>query len=72
MSVNVGTVDRLLRAGLGVALLYLAFFSGVPLFDGAVAKSGAAIVGAVMLVVATVRICPVYSALGLKTCRDCG
>lgn len=69
MTTNVGTLDRILRAALGVGLLYLAFLSGLPAFDGAVMKYGAALVGIVMLVVAAVRICPIYSIFGFKTCR---
>ena len=34
MKINVGTIDRMLRAVLGVVLLYLAFASGLPIFDG--------------------------------------
>lgn len=69
MTLNVGTIDRVLRAVLGVVLLYLAFASGLPLFDGALFKYGAAVIGVVMLVVAAVRVCPLYSILGIKTCR---
>lgn len=70
MTVNVGTIDRIVRAILGVVLLYLAFGSGLPLFEGAVMKYGAALIGIVMLVVAAVRVCPIYSIFGLKTCRN--
>ena len=69
MTTNVGTIDRTLRAALGAVLLYLAFFSGLPAFDGAVLKYGAAVVGAVMLIVAVTRVCPIYSIFGIKTCR---
>lgn len=69
MSVNVGTVDRIFRATLGLALIFFAFLSGLPLFEGALLKYGAAVVGLVMLIVAATRICPVYSLLGVKTCR---
>lgn len=71
MTINVGTLDRALRAALGVALLYAAFFSGIALFDVALYKYGAAVIGAVMLVVAAVGMCPIYSIIGLKTCKDC-
>jgi hypothetical protein len=70
MTINVGTIDRILRAALGVVLLYLAFFSGLPAFDTGILKYVAAIVGIVMLVVATVRMCPIYSIFGIKTCRS--
>lgn len=69
MTPNVGTIDRILRASLGVILLYLAFFSGIPAFMGGILQYGAALIGLVMLVVATLRICPIYSILGIKTCR---
>ncbi len=69
MTVNVGTIDRILRACLGVALLYLAFMSGLPLFEGTLIRYGAALVGVVMLLVAAMRNCPLYSLLGIRTCR---
>ena len=69
MTINVGTIDRILRAALGAVLLFLAFFSGLPAFDAGILKYGAAIVGVVMLVVAAVRMCPIYSIFGIKTCR---
>lgn len=69
MTINVGTTDRILRAALGAVLLFLAFFSGLPAFDAGIVKYGAAIVGVVMLVVAAVRMCPIYSIFGIKTCR---
>lgn len=70
MSINVGTIDRIARAALGVVLLYLAFFSGIALFDGTVAKYFAAAIGVVMLVVSATRICPIYAIFGIKTCRS--
>ncbi|MEH6647036.1 YgaP family membrane protein [Sulfitobacter sp.] len=69
MTVNVGTIDRLLRAALGVALLLLAFVSSLPLFDGGFVKYAAALIGVVMIVTAAIRMCPIYSIFGIKTCR---
>lgn len=66
---NVGSIDRALRAVLGIVLLGFAFSSALPVFDVALVKFGVAIVGGVMLVVASTRVCPVYSVFGLKTCR---
>ncbi len=71
MTTNVGTIDRIFRAALGAVLLYLAFASGLPLFDGPLFKYGAAVVGVVMLATSTLKMCPIYSILGVKTCRDC-
>lgn len=69
MTANVGKIDRMARALLGLVLLYLAFFSGMPAFDTGLLKYAAAVVGAVMLIVAAVRVCPVYSVFGIKTCK---
>ncbi|CUH80530.1 hypothetical protein TRM7557_02945 [Tritonibacter multivorans] len=70
MSTNVGTLDRLFRAALGVGLFYLALFSGLPAFDGGVLKYGALVVGLVMIVVSATRVCPIYTIFGFKTCRS--
>lgn len=69
MFANVGSIDRIVRAILGIALLWFAFFSGLPLADSLAFKYGAAILGIVMLVVAVVRVCPIYSIFGLTTCK---
>lgn len=71
MTTNVGTLDRILRAALGLVLLYLAFFSGLQLFAEPLFKYGAVVVGVVMLATSLMKMCPLYSMLGLKTCRDC-
>ncbi|MBF9030911.1 DUF2892 domain-containing protein [Rhodobacterales bacterium HKCCE3408] len=70
MPINVGTLDRVLRAALGVGLLYLAFLSGLPAFAAPVLKYGAAAVGVVLLLTAATRFCPLYTLFGVKTCRS--
>ncbi len=69
MSVNVGTIDRILRAALGLVLLYLAFASGLPFFATGLVKFLAIIVGLILIATAAMRMCPIYSILGIKTCR---
>lgn len=69
MKANVGPLDRGLRAGLGIVLIVLALFSGLALFDAAVPKIAALVIGAVMLGTAAFRFCPLYTVLGIKTCR---
>ena len=71
MTPNVGTIDRILRAALGAVLLYLVFFSGSAAFAAPLFKYGAAIVGVVMLATSALKLCPIYSMLGLKTCKEC-
>lgn len=71
MNVNVGLVDRIVRALVGVGLLYVVFLSGMPLFEQPLYKYGAAIVGVVMLATSALKLCPLYSLLGIKTCKEC-
>lgn len=71
MTANVGNIDRILRAALGIVLLYLAFFSGFAPMSEPLFKYGAAIVGVVMLATSTLKMCPLYSIFGIKTCREC-
>ena len=70
MIANVGTTDRAFRLVLGVALIAAALLSGGAVFDGAALKYGAVVVGIVMLATATFRFCPLYTVLGVKTCRN--
>lgn len=64
LKTNEGTVDRVLRVGVGAALLVWFF----------VDQSGgfwhyAKLIGIVPLVTGLVGNCPAYSLLGIKTCR---
>ncbi|WP_085309952.1 YgaP family membrane protein [Planktotalea arctica] len=69
MTTNVGTVDRGVRLVLGVALIAAALFSGLTIFDGAVMKYGAILVGVVLAVTGLMRTCPAYSIFGIRTCK---
>lgn len=69
MTANVGTVDRIFRFILGIVLLAAPFVSGMPLFDSALIKGVSMAVGAIMILVATVRVCPIYSIFGIRTCK---
>lgn len=69
MTPNVGSVDRLLRALLGVILILAPFLLHMPMLHAGPGKWLALIVGLVMLATAATRICPLYSILGIKTCK---
>ncbi len=69
MVANVGTVDRALRLAVGVAMIAVALFSGAGLFDAVAWKYGAVAIGAVMIITAALRFCPLYALLGIGTCR---
>ncbi len=58
MTVNVGLIDRVLRALLGIGLIYWAL-NGGPVW---------AWIGVIPLLTAAVGSCPIYSLLGIKTC----
>ena len=60
MQKNVGTVDRVLRVLVGLALLSLLFF-----LDGPARWLG--LIGLVPLLTAAVGSCPAYSVFGIAT-----
>lgn len=68
MTINVGTMDRGIRLVIGLALIAAALFSGIAMFDGAILKYGALIIGVVLVGTGLMRTCPAYSILGIKTC----
>ena len=57
---NVGSVDRVLRIAVGLALVSLVFIGP---------KTAWGWIGVVPLLTAVVGICPLYSLLGVRTCR---
>ena len=69
MQPNVGIIDRLFRLILGIGLIGAALAEN-SVFGTAILQYGAVAVGAVLVATATLRICPLYTLLGLRTC-DC-
>jgi len=68
---NVGLVDRILRACIGVVLLALPFVMAKPEEGGMAFGPYAWVIlaaGVVMLVTAALRFCPLYKLFGLRTC----
>lgn len=61
MKANVGSLDRVLRIVLGIALL-----AWMLLGDGDARWWGA--IGIVPLLTGALRFCPLYGLLGLRTC----
>ena len=57
MTKNIGTIDRLVRAALGIALIVWALAGG-PIW---------AWIGVVPLATAAFSFCPLYALLGLRT-----
>ncbi len=61
MNVNVGSLDRLIRVIIGLALLFLLFF-----IEGNLKWLG--LIGLVPLFTAAVKWCPLYTLFGIRTC----
>jgi ABC-type polysaccharide/polyol phosphate export permease len=62
MTVNVGTIDRILRALVGIVLIAIAlgFFGPAHAWGW---------IGIIPLVTALIGYCPLYSLIGVSTCR---
>lgn len=60
MTVNMGTIDRVLRAIIGVVLIAL-------VFTGPQTSWGW--IGVIPLATAAFGMCPLYSILGINTCK---
>lgn len=61
MSTNIGSIDRVLRVIIGLALLAFAFLSGHQ-------YAWIGYIGVVPLLTAAMGSCPLYSVLGRSTC----
>lgn len=68
MNINVGKTDRIVRAILGLVLIALPFTNLLPILTTGWAAALSIILGLVMLTVAVIRICPIYSIFGLSSC----
>ena len=64
---NVGSIDRVVRALIGIVAFVLAF-STLGVMAGALWGIIAAVVGVVMLGTAAISLCPLYLPLGFSTC----
>lgn len=69
MRFNVGTPDRIARIVIGAVLVLLPFFSGLALFANPLWLWASVAVGAVLILTAILRFCPLYAILGVSTCK---
>lgn len=60
---NVGNMDSMIRYGLAVGMVIV----GLVLGAGSLISIVLYVLAVVMIVTASVRVCPIYLALGLKT-----
>lgn len=68
MEHNVGEADRYLRIALGGFLL--ACSAAKAAREGGMAGVGTGLLGGMMLAEGVLGVCPLYSALGISTCRE--
>ncbi len=61
MSINVGSLDRIIRVVIGAALLWFAFTS-------ASSYAWLGYIGIMPILTAVLGTCPAYSILGIRTC----
>ncbi|MEM8958037.1 MAG: DUF2892 domain-containing protein [Pseudomonadota bacterium] len=69
MTANVGTLDRIARAILGIIFVLAPFVSGLTIFANPVWMTVSVIVGLVMLGTSAIKFCPAYRLLGMRTCK---
>ncbi|MBA1240993.1 DUF2892 domain-containing protein [Pseudomonas kunmingensis] len=62
MKANVGTIDRTLRIAIGIALIGLSLAGVIGVWGW---------IGLLPLATGIFRFCPVYTLLGIKTCKAC-
>jgi hypothetical protein len=65
---NLGWLDRVLRSGIGLLMVYLGFINGALITD-AIAGVALGVFGAIILSSAIVCNCPLYKLVGFNTCR---
>lgn len=67
MRINVGTPDRVARFVIGAVLVLLPLPSCLPPVHQALWLWASIVLGAVLIVTAPVRFCPLYAIVGLST-----
>ncbi len=66
MTKNMGSLDRLIRAVVGIGLIYYAM-SNLPGSDVWMVPAG--IVGFIFILTAIFGLCPVYKLFGINSCK---
>jgi len=66
---NVGKIDRILRAVVGLVLILAPLLTNLSIFNTAAMMYGTIIVGAVLVATAAFKFCPLYRLIGVNTCK---
>lgn len=66
MKANTGSTDRIIRIVLAIIIGYYAYSTS---FEAAWVQIVLYVVAAVLLITAFVKFCPLYTILGINTCK---
>ncbi|WP_299732663.1 DUF2892 domain-containing protein [uncultured Tateyamaria sp.] len=69
MIANLGRPDRLIRAILGLVLIVLPLLNMPAIWSSGALAYGSMGVGAILVLTALVRFCPLYRIVGISTCK---
>lgn len=69
MTANMGKADRLIRLIAGLVLIALPLIGGMGVFGMTWINYVMIVAGIVMLATSTLRFCPLYTILGIRTCK---
>ena len=69
MTVNVGSLDRIIRFGFGLILISLPFVTTFGFWEHPIGQFSAPIVGLGLITTAFIRFCPIYRIFGMRTCK---
>ncbi|MBW4706282.1 DUF2892 domain-containing protein [Roseobacter sp. YSTF-M11] len=69
MTANLGNIDRVARALIGLALILAPLLNMPAVWSSSLVAYGSMAVGAILVITAGVRFCPLYRILGISTCK---
>lgn len=67
MTRNMGRTDRIIRVIVGLVLVLAPLFSGLELFAAPLLLWASVLVGAILIVTASLGSCPLYTPFGFST-----
>lgn len=69
MSANVGSIDRIFRAFMGLLLILAPLTNKPPIWESATLAIVSMALGTILIATALFRFCPLYRVLGISTCK---
>ena len=66
---NVGSVDRIVRLLIGAVLIALPYAGEAQIWANPAFRWGIPAIGAILVITALLRFCPLYRLIGANTCK---